>query len=103
MPGIGRLIVGASGSPGSLRALRYAEGLARAHGAVLIPVLAWEPPGGDHGVRVQPSDALHQEWHILACRKLHDALVAVWGETPDDPSQTSQEWLRTSRVPGTGG
>ena len=85
MPGIGRLIVGASGSPGSLHALRYAEGLARAHGAVLIPVLAWEPPGGDHGVRVQPSDALHQEWHILACRQLHDALMAVWGEAPDDP------------------
>ena len=85
MPGIGRLIVGASGSPGSLHALRYGEGLARAHGAVLIPVLAWEPPGGDHGVRVQPSDALHQEWRLLACRRLRDALAAVWGEAPDDP------------------
>ena len=85
MPGIGRLIVGASGSPGSLHALRYGEGLARAHGAVLIPVLAWEPPGGDYGLRVQPSEALHQEWHILASRRLHDALIAVWGEIPDDP------------------
>jgi nucleotide-binding universal stress UspA family protein len=85
VPGIGRLIVGASGSPGSLRALRYAEGLARAHGAALIPVLAWEPPGGDHGVRVQPSGPLRQEWQLLACQRLHDALIAVWGETPDDP------------------
>jgi nucleotide-binding universal stress UspA family protein len=85
VPGIGRLIVGASGSPGSLCALRYGQGLARAHGAVLIPVFAWEPPGGDHGVRVQPSDALCQEWHLLACRQLRDALIAVWGETPDDP------------------
>ena len=85
MPGIDRLIVGASGSPGSLHALRYAEGLARAHRAVLIPVLAWEQPGGDHGVRVQPSDALCQEWRLLACQRLRDALIAVWGETPDDP------------------
>ena len=85
MPGIGRLIVGASGSPGSLHALRYGEGLARSHGAVLIPVLAWQPPGGDHGVRVQPSGALRQEWHSLACQRLRDALIAVWGEIPDDP------------------
>ena len=42
---IGRLIVGTSGSPGSLHALRYGEVLARAHDAVLIPVIAWEVPG----------------------------------------------------------
>jgi nucleotide-binding universal stress UspA family protein len=85
VPGIGRLIVGASGSPGSLHALRYGEGLARAHGAALIPVLAWEPPGGDHGVRAQPPGELRQEWQNLACRRLHDALIAVWGEIPQDP------------------
>ena len=47
MFGIGRLIVGTSGSPGSLQALRFGEGLARAHDAVLVPVIAWELPGGD--------------------------------------------------------
>lgn len=47
MSGIRRVVVGASGSPGSLRALRYAENLARANSATLIPVLAWVPPGGD--------------------------------------------------------
>ena len=47
MSGIRRVVVGASGSPGSLRALRYAENLARAHSATLIPVLAWVPPGGN--------------------------------------------------------
>lgn len=85
MPGVGRLIVGTSGSPGSLRALRYAEGLARAHGAVLIPVLAWETPGGDYAVRVRPSGQLLQEWQFLACRRLREALIAVWGEVPSDP------------------
>jgi nucleotide-binding universal stress UspA family protein len=39
--GIRRVIVGASGSPGSLQALRFAEELARAHDATLIPLLAW--------------------------------------------------------------
>ena len=85
MSGVGRVIVGTSGSPGSLHALRYGEVLARAHAAALIPVLAWELPGGDHGERVQPSGELRQVWHNLACRRLRDALIAVWGTDPDDP------------------
>jgi nucleotide-binding universal stress UspA family protein len=85
VPGVGRLIVGTSGSPGSLQALRYGEALARARGAVLIPVLAWEPPGGDHAGWVQPSGELRLEWRNLACRRLREALIAVWGEVSDDP------------------
>ena len=45
MSGPRRVIVGASGSPGNLCALRYAGYLARATGATLIPVHAWIPPG----------------------------------------------------------
>jgi nucleotide-binding universal stress UspA family protein len=86
MRGVGRLIVGTSGSPGSLCALRYAEITARVHDAVLIPVIAWEPPGGDRADRLQPSAGyLRQEWQSLAYRRLRDALVAVWGEVPDNP------------------
>jgi nucleotide-binding universal stress UspA family protein len=85
VPGIDRLIVGASGSPGSLVALRYGEVLARAHHAVLIPVLAWELPGGEHAVRVQSSGDQRQEWRNLACQQLRDALIAVWGDVPQDP------------------
>jgi nucleotide-binding universal stress UspA family protein len=85
MPGVGRLIVGASGSPGSLHALRYADSMARAHDVILIPVLAWDTPGGDYGVRARPSGELRREWHVLACRRLREALIAVWGEVPDDP------------------
>ncbi len=48
---IRRVIVGASGSPASLQALRFAEELARAYDAPLIPVLAWIPPGGCPSVR----------------------------------------------------
>ena len=84
MFGIGRLIVGTSGSPGSLRALRYGEVLARAHDAVLIPVIAWEVPGESRG-RIQPASELGRACRDLACQRLRDALVAVWGEVPDDP------------------
>jgi len=83
--GVGRLVVGTSGSPGSLQALRYGEGLARAHQAVLIPVIAWELPGGDRGQRIGPSYELGKACRELACQQLRDALIAVWGEVPDDP------------------
>ena len=85
MFGISRLVVGASGSPGSLQALRYGEGLARAHDAVLIPVIAWELPGGDRTHRVGGSHELAKACQELAGRQLRDAICAVWGEVPGDP------------------
>ncbi len=68
MSGVRRVIVGASGSPGSLRALRYAEDLARAHDATVIPVLAWAPPGGDVADRRSPCGYLRRIWEEDACR-----------------------------------
>jgi nucleotide-binding universal stress UspA family protein len=82
---VGRLIVGTSGSPGSLQALRYGEGLARAHHAALIPVIAWELPGGDRSYRISGSRELGKACQEIACRQLREALIAVWGEVPDDP------------------
>jgi len=83
--GVDRLIVGTSGSPGSLQALRYGEGLARAHDAVLVPVIAWELPGGDRAHRTGLSGELGKACRDLACQRLREALLAVWGEVPDDP------------------
>ena len=85
MPGIDRVIVGATGSPGSLRALRYGEVLARAHDAALIPVIAWAPPEGDRALRPQSSGGMRQVCQDMACERLRDALIAVWGEVPNDP------------------
>jgi nucleotide-binding universal stress UspA family protein len=82
VPGIRRVIVGASGSPGSLQALRFAEELARAHDAPLMPVLAWVPPGGDLAVRRAPCGYLRRLWAADACQRLRDTLGAVWGEFP---------------------
>ena len=85
MFGVGRVLVGASGSPGSLHALRYGEGLARALDAILIPVIAWELPGGDRAHRIASSRELGQACRDLACQRLREALMAVWGDVPDDP------------------
>jgi nucleotide-binding universal stress UspA family protein len=82
---VGRVVAGVSGSPASLAALRYAEYLATAHGAVLVPVLAWQPPGGDRAARVQPAAGLMQAWRDIACQRLGDALAAVWGGPGPEP------------------
>jgi nucleotide-binding universal stress UspA family protein len=84
--GIRRVIAGMSGSPGSLPALHYAEDVARTHGAILIPVLTWVPPGGDRADRFQPPGYLRHEWQEAACHRLQDALISVWGRIPDDRS-----------------
>jgi nucleotide-binding universal stress UspA family protein len=83
--GVDRLIVGTSGSPGSLQALRYGESLARAHHAVLVPVIAWELPGDDRAHRISSSHELGRACWEIARQQLRDALIAVWGEVPDDP------------------
>jgi hypothetical protein len=70
MSGVRRVIVGASVSPGSLRALRYADELARAHDATLMPVLTWLPPGGELADRRSPCGYLRCIWQEDACDRL---------------------------------
>ena len=84
MSGLRRVIVGASGSPGNLCALRYAEHLARATGATLIPVHAWIPPGGDLADRRCPSLYLRRVWTEDARQRLAESLQAAWGQPPAD-------------------
>ena len=85
MSGVRRVIVGASGSPGSLRALRHAEDLARHNEAALTPVLAWVPPGGEIAAR-QPCPTLVRIWQEAAWQRLWDALGAAWGQIPAELS-----------------
>jgi nucleotide-binding universal stress UspA family protein len=83
--GVRRVIAGTGGSPGSLAALRYADALARTHEAVLVPVLAWTPPGGEWAGTAGLSGYLRQEWRDMAGRRLREALLAVWGRVPAGP------------------
>jgi nucleotide-binding universal stress UspA family protein len=80
--GGGRLVVGASGSPGSLCALRYALLLAYRHDVPLTAVLAWVPPGGDLAERRYPAPELRRVWANAARKRLADALDVAWGGVP---------------------
>jgi nucleotide-binding universal stress UspA family protein len=77
--GARRIIIGTSGSPGSLQALRYAAGIARDNEATLVPVLAWTPPGGDLADRRYPSAYLRQVWRDGAWQQMWTALDLAWG------------------------
>jgi nucleotide-binding universal stress UspA family protein len=85
VPTICRIIVGASGSPGSLQALRYAQHLARDFDATLVPVLSWLPPCGDLADRRTPNEELRRIWAEDAHQRLQDALNLAWGTPPADP------------------
>ncbi|MYV39091.1 universal stress protein [Streptomyces sp. SID1328] len=79
-PTAARVVVGVSGSLGSLTALGRAADEARNRRAELWPVLAWEPPGGDLAARRSPaSAALIPAWERTARERLVGALREVFG------------------------
>ena len=84
MSSLRRVIIGASGSPGSLQVLRYAQHLARDLDAALVPVLAWLPPDGDLADQRTPCEELRRLWAQDARARLRDALNLAWGEPPAD-------------------
>ncbi|MFJ9818931.1 universal stress protein [Streptomyces sp. NPDC101151] len=76
-----RVVVGVSGSLGSVTALRRATALARRLGAELWPVLAWEPSGGDPAARRSPAAGPPiEEWQRLAKQRLAHVLDEIFGE-----------------------
>ncbi len=90
MTAISRVIVGVSGSHGCLPAVRYAAEIACAHRMPLIPVLAWQPPGGDLAERTHPSPALRDLWAEAACRRLQATLMVAFGGLPPEIPIRSQ-------------
>jgi nucleotide-binding universal stress UspA family protein len=81
---VGRVVVGVSGSPGSLGALRYAADLSRGQRSALTPVLAWIPPGGEMADRRYPSPHLRAIWKQAAWDRLWRAVDLALGGPPDD-------------------
>ena len=84
MAAVRRVVVGVSGSLGSLQALRLAADEARVRKATLVPVIAWVPPGGDLSERSHPSPYLRRIWREAARQRLADAFDAGLGGLPDD-------------------
>jgi nucleotide-binding universal stress UspA family protein len=79
-----RVIAGVGGSAGSLQALRYAAQLARTDNAVLMPVLAWTPPGGEVADYRAPCPELRRAWSQAAWDRLWQAINLGIGGTPAD-------------------
>jgi len=79
-----RVVVGVTGSPSSGAALRRATQEARLSGRPLIPVLAWEPPGGEAAYRLAPEPALLALWECNARRRLETAVSEALGALPRD-------------------
>jgi len=84
MAAISHVIAGVSGSPRSLPALRYAATLARGHGAALVPLHTWLPPGGEIADRQSGSQYLRQVWEYAAWERLWDAANTALGCVPLD-------------------
>lgn len=77
-----RIIVGVSGSPASLQALRYGARLAQSQDAALVVVLAWIPPGGELAERSHPSAYLREVWKDAARQRLLAAIDLGLGGAP---------------------
>jgi nucleotide-binding universal stress UspA family protein len=84
--GLERVVVGASGSPGSLCAVRYALTLARASAVPLEAVIAWLPPGGDLAERRYPDPAMRRLWTDAARQRLLHALEEACGSPAPEVS-----------------
>jgi nucleotide-binding universal stress UspA family protein len=86
-----RVVAGVSGSPHSLQALRLAVELANALDATLLPVIAWEPPGGESRARPYP-ESVTEAWADAAEARLltaYDEGSAARSPRTCAPSRTS--------------
>ena len=79
-----RVIVGVSGSLGSLHALRRAVAEARLRDAALWAVITWVPKGGELANRRAPCLPLLQLWRDEAARTLCHAWEDALGGIPAD-------------------
>ena len=89
-----RVIAGVSGSAGSLQALRFADAMARENDALLVPVLAWVPPGGDMADRRYPNATLRTAWKQAAWDRLWRAVDLAIGGPPVDARNFAPEVVR---------
>jgi len=79
-----RVVVGVNGSQSSLAALRRAAEEARRRDAVLVPVLVWQPVGGEIAYRTHPCPPLLKLWEQAACDRLDAAIEQASDSLPAD-------------------
>ncbi|MFE5562473.1 universal stress protein [Streptomyces sp. NPDC056544] len=74
-----KVVVGATGTPGSLAALHKAAAEARVRDAELWVVLAWQPPGGELGSRNCLGPAALAECRAAVVERLREVLDTAFG------------------------
>ncbi|MFJ5230518.1 universal stress protein [Kitasatospora sp. NPDC088391] len=74
-----RVVVGVSGSLGSLAALHRAVAEARRSGGQVLALHAWEPPGGEFGHRRSPCPPLLSAVREAATERLAAAVEQAFG------------------------
>ncbi|WP_051756342.1 universal stress protein [Kitasatospora purpeofusca] len=79
--GRGRIVVGVSGSLGSLAALHRAVAEARRLDAEVLAVHCWTPVGGEFGYRRSPCPPLLSACRDAAATRLREALDQAFGGT----------------------
>ncbi|MBC2874395.1 MULTISPECIES: universal stress protein [Streptomyces] len=80
---IERVVVGVDGSAGSVAALRQGAREAARHGAVLCPVYAWAPPGGEAADAVSPAPSdVCAHWERAAATVVRETCEAAFGPAP---------------------
>ncbi|WP_084729526.1 universal stress protein [Streptacidiphilus neutrinimicus] len=84
MPDARRVVVGVSGTPSSLQALRTGLAEARRGGVPLLAVLAWLPVGVHGGYRHVPCPPPLREWEQEAEWRLRNAFDEAFGGVPED-------------------
>ncbi|WP_035794956.1 universal stress protein [Kitasatospora mediocidica] len=77
-----RVVVGVSGSLGSLAALHRAVAEVRRTDAEVLAVLAWLPVGGEYAYRHAPCPPLLAVWREAAEARLSEALCVAFGGAP---------------------
>jgi nucleotide-binding universal stress UspA family protein len=79
----GRVVVGVSGSPSSVAALRRGLQEAWRSSRTLVPVHTWEPPEGETVYARMPSPPLAALWQRQAGQRLAEVLADVLGVETD--------------------
>ena len=74
-----RVVVGVDDSPESWTTLRRAAAAARHRRALLVPVIAWTPTGGELLYRARPCRPLELEWERRAYAQLDDIITDTLG------------------------
>ncbi|WP_051945235.1 hypothetical protein [Streptacidiphilus rugosus] len=91
-----RVIVGVRDRVGDAALLHRAAAEARRRNALLVPVLAWTPTGGEALYRSHPCPELEDAWEREACAELDELVTDTFG--PEEPVRVHPVVVRAASL-----